>query len=76
MLKGEDGIPNVYYYLEGDRYNYMVMDLLGKSIEDIFHQYKRVFSPKTILMLGMQMVSEIFFCFSDFFNIQDYILNS
>lgn len=43
--------------MEGDRYNYMVMDLLGKSIEDLFHMHKRVFSPKTIIMLGMQMVN-------------------
>jgi hypothetical protein len=57
LLKGGDGIPNVYYYMEGERYNYMVMDLLWKSIEDLYHQHKKVFSPKTILMLGMQMVN-------------------
>jgi len=57
LLKGGDGIPNVYYYMEGERYNYMVMDLLWKSIEDLYHQQKKVFSPKTILMLGMQMVN-------------------
>jgi len=56
LLKGGEGIPNVYYYLESDRHNYMVMDFLGKSIEDLFNQQKRLFSPKTILMIGMQMV--------------------
>lgn len=56
LLKGGEGIPNVYYYYESDRNNYMVMDLLGLSIEDLFHKSNRIFCLKTVLMIGMQMV--------------------
>lgn len=51
------GIPSVYHFgSEGD-YNALVMDLLGPSLEDLFNYCGRKFSPKTVLMLGIQMVS-------------------
>lgn len=37
------------------------MDLLGNSIEDLFQKQNRDLSPKTILMIGMQMVLINFF---------------
>ncbi len=40
----------------------MVMDLLGKSIEDLFNEKKKLFSHKTILMIGMQMVIIFIYC--------------
>ena len=50
------GVPNIRWYgLEGD-YNVMVMDLLGRSLEDLFSFTKRKFSLKTILILAEQMV--------------------
>ena len=32
---GEIGIPKVYYYNTEGQYNVMIMDLLGKSLEDL-----------------------------------------
>ena len=55
LLKDNEGIPRVYFYHEDENNNYMVMDLLGKSIEYLFNK-NRTLSLKTTMMIGMQMV--------------------
>lgn len=45
----------------------MAMDLLGKSLEDIYNDCGRRFSLKTVCMLGEQMVSRIEFIHSKSF---------
>eukprot|EP01006_Ploeotia_vitrea_P018076 TRINITY_DN49339_c0_g1_i1.p1 TRINITY_DN49339_c0_g1~~TRINITY_DN49339_c0_g1_i1.p1 ORF type:complete len:396 (-),score=-7.25 TRINITY_DN49339_c0_g1_i1:88-1275(-) len=58
-LQGAAGIPVVRWFgVEGD-YNAMVMDLLGKSLEDCFNDCDRKFSLKTTLMLADQILSRI-----------------
>lgn len=37
----------------------MLMDLLGKSLEDLFVEQNKKFSLKTTLMVGEQMVDRI-----------------
>jgi len=63
-LQGGIGIPNMHYYYVSNDYNFMIIDLLGASIEDLFSLCKRKFELKTILMLGDQMFSRIEFLHS------------
>jgi casein kinase 1 len=57
LFEGSDysdqGIPHVYLTSTEKDYHYMVMDRLGKSLEDYFFLCKRKFSLKTVIMLGL-----------------------
>lgn len=53
------GVPNVRWFgVDGD-FNVMVIDLLGKSLEDLFNDCGRRFSLKTVLMLADQLLCRI-----------------
>lgn len=52
-------IPQVLYYGTEGNFNLMVMDLLGKSLEDLFNDCQRKFSVKTVLMVAHQMIKRI-----------------
>jgi len=54
-LKGPN-IPYVNSFGSNSNYNILVMQLLGKSLGNIFEE-KKVFSVKTVSMLGYQFVS-------------------
>lgn len=57
IFSGGTGIPRLHWYgTEGSK-NVMVIDLLGKSLEDLFVQCHHKFSLKTVLMLADQMIS-------------------
>jgi len=58
-LQGGPGIANVYFCeTEGDS-NLLVMDLLGRSLEDLFNVCDRRFSLSTVLQLADQMFLRI-----------------
>jgi hypothetical protein len=50
------GIPAVKSYGFSGDHNILVMELLGKSLEDLFQQRKCKFSLKTVCILADQMV--------------------
>ena len=49
--------PHIYMSGTEGQKNFMVIDLLGKSLEDLFVMCHRKFSVKTVLMLADQMIS-------------------
>ena len=58
------GIPALYDFLTSGNYYYMMMELLGPSLEDLFDVCQNKFSLKTILSLGDQMLCRIEFLHS------------
>ena len=58
-LKGPN-IPFIKSFGYNNDYNILVMELLGKSLEDIFNVRKQ-FSVKTVAMLGYQMINTLQF---------------
>ena len=60
-LRGKTEVPNLHFVgdektEDGKVFHVMVMDLLGKSLEDLFQDHKRKFDPETCVWIMIQMV--------------------
>ena len=58
-MQGAEGIPKIYDLHKGRKHNYLIMQLLGKSLDKLFTYTNRHFSIKTVSQIGYQMIQRI-----------------
>ncbi|MCL7029007.1 hypothetical protein MKW94_029358 [Papaver nudicaule] len=59
QLQGGKGIPRLMWFGVEGEYNVMVIDLLGKSLEDLLSDCGGKFTLKTVLMLADQLIDRV-----------------
>lgn len=68
IMSGSCNVPRIYHHCTDLNYNIIVVDLLGRSLEDLLNRCHRRMSVKTVLMLADQMISAV-----EFFHSKNYI---
>ena len=64
FLQGGIGIPKIYEFITSSKYNFMILELLGLNLDELFRICKKQFSKETILSLGLQMLNRLEFIHS------------
>ena len=63
-LQGGKGIPKIYDFIQTPKYNFMIFELLGPNIGELYQFCDKKFSKNTILSLALQMLDLIEFMHS------------
>ena len=64
FLQNGIGIPKLYDYIQTRKYNFMIFEILGPNLNELFVKCNKHFSQNTILSLGLQMLNRIEFIHS------------
>ena len=59
LLQNQTGISQMFWFGQQDYFNFLIIELLGPNLEDLFNTCKRKFSLKTVLMLADRMIALI-----------------
>jgi len=51
------GIPLIFEYIETPKYNILVMELLGKSLDELFVENNNLFDLTTVLKLSVEIIN-------------------
>ena len=62
-LKGGKGIPDFYLFGYSENFNILIMELLDKTIENVFEKNNHNFSIKTTCIIAIQLVRINYFIF-------------
>ena len=60
-LQGGIGIPKIYIFFSSHQYNFMIFELLGLNLEQLFYLCNKKFTNSIIKSLGLQMLSRLEF---------------
>ena len=66
-LRGGPGIPYLYWYGVEAGFNFLVMDLLGLSLEALLERCGRHFSLKTVLLIADQAIARLEYFHSNYY---------
>ena len=59
LLQGGTGIPKAYKFINTKEKNYLIMELLGRSLDKLYSLCKKCFDIKTIIKIAIQMIERI-----------------
>ena len=51
-MKYFEGFPNLLWKGNAGDYNVLILDLLGQNLEQLFNQFNRRFTLRTVLMIA------------------------
>jgi len=60
-LKGGKGIPDFYLFGFSENFNILIIELLEKTIEDVFEKNNKSFSLRTTAIIAIQLVRKNYF---------------
>jgi predicted Ser/Thr protein kinase len=63
-LKGGKGIPDFYLFGFSENFNILIIELLDKTIEDVFGKNNRSFSIRTTAIIAIQLVRKNYFLYN------------